>query len=91
MQPTYDSKELERAHSLVKNKPEKWNPVCEAPNSRGFFREINESKMERYPGRLALSEALVSEMQKKGSKFKSDLEEDTEYKSLYGEKNPNKT
>ena len=44
MQPIYDSKAMkaERSQSLVKQKKEKWNPVCEPPNSFFFFKEMND-------------------------------------------------
>ena len=35
-----------------------------------------------------MSQALVSEMQKRGNIY-LNLDEDLEYRSLYGEKNPN--
>ena len=48
---------------------------------------MNDFALYRFPGKLCASNALKSEMQKRGAVY-LNLDNDLEYKSLYGEKNP---
>jgi len=40
---------------MITKKEEKWNPVCEPPNSFVFLKEMNEYMIEKYPGKLMMS------------------------------------
>jgi len=86
MQPQY------RIHNedkkvFKKKKGKGFNPRCEAPNSLEFFKEMNQFSLKTYDGQLNLSDALDSEMQRRGINY-INISDDTEYRSLYGEKNP---
>lgn len=49
---------------------------------------MNEYAIRRMPGKLGISNSLVDKMQKRGHVYLNQ-DDDLEYKSLYGEKNPN--
>ena len=87
MQPVYIDNKQDKPESMIKKNREKWNPVIEPPNTLPFGKEMNEFAIEKYPGKLKMSGSLVTQMQKRGAVY-INLEEDLEYKSLYGEKNP---
>ena len=71
-----------------KKKGSNFNPRVDPPNSQDFFREMNKSALDHYKEKLALSESLKSVMQNRSSVYLNFKDDDTEYKSLYGEKNP---
>ena len=48
---------------------------------------MNKIGIEKYPEPLIMSDALTTEMQNKGATY-LNIKDDNEYKSLYGEKNP---
>lgn len=89
LQPLHVGKDLkhERAKSFVPQRKEKWNPICEPPKPFAFRKEINLLSLERYPGKIYMSKATVSEMQRRSAVYLNN-EDNIEYKSLYGERDP---
>ena len=85
MQPQYTVHDNDKKY--VGKHKRKWNPRIEPPDQLEFLKTTNKYDMEHYPGRLAMSKALTSEMQNRKAVY-LNLGDDTEYKSLYGEKNP---
>ena len=77
----------ETEKKYTKRNGPKWNPKIEPPDQLEFLKETNKFEIERYPGRIAMSKALTSEMQNRKAVY-LNLGDDVEYKSLYGEKNP---
>lgn len=85
MQPKYI---VHGDKKIPSKKGQNFNPRCDPPNSIEFFKEWNKCALEKYPGKLPSSRALTSEMQKKGAVY-LNVKDDQDYKSLYGEKDPN--
>ena len=84
MQPQY--KICSNKDSLVYKKATAQKGT-DAPNSNPFFKEVNLDCLEKYKGKLPQSRALLSEMQNRTNTYLS-LNDELEYKTLYGEKNP---
>lgn len=49
---------------------------------------MNRAGLENYPDRLALSRALTNEMQNRNKVYLNLKDDSADYKSLYGERNP---
>ena len=84
MQPQY---KITSAKDSLVNKKATAQKGTDAPNSNPFFKEVNLDNLEKYRGTLPQSRALISEMQNRNNTYLS-LNDESEYKTLYGEKNP---